>query len=371
MIGRARLPSLSSPPAAVLRAVLGSRARMQNAIDRLVPAEVALIDLTWGEQRTAVAAALVTSGLADALGERSRDPAELADELALERDVTVRVLGAAAVARLVAFDRQGRVRLSRTGGPLRGDHRHSVASWVATQGSGVVSAAYAQLDGQLRDGPEPSGVRRASGGSLWDHFDTHPDEGARFGRAMREMTAFDVAALAEGYPWPQHGVVCDVAGGIGTLLAAILERRPDLRGILVDGPAVIAEAEGFLASRGVADRVERRVGDIFGDIDARADVYVMKWILHDWSDEACRSILARVRATMPAGAKLVTIDQHLQPHARNPIAATTDVHMLVACEGGRERTADHVQTLMRDAGLKPGRVRHAGFHMLVEGIADK
>jgi hypothetical protein len=46
-----------------------------------------------------------------------------------------------------------------------------------------------------------------------------------------------------------------------------------------------------------------------------------------------------------------------------------DILMLVCCEGGRERSPQEVQGLMRDAGLTPGRVRHIGLTMLVEGIA--
>ena len=181
-----RIPPVSVPPA-VLRSALRSRARLQNLVDRGVPAEVALLDLTWGVQRTAVAGALVTSGLADALGGDSRHPAELADELGLDRDVTVRVLRGAVIARLVAWDRDGRVSLSRIGAPLRQDHRSSVASWVATQASQAVLASYGQLDAQLREGAEPSGVRRATGGSLWEHFSAQPAEGAQFGRAIHAI----------------------------------------------------------------------------------------------------------------------------------------------------------------------------------------
>ena len=104
-----------------------------------------------------------------------------------------------------------------------------------------------------------------------------------------------------------------MAGGVGHLLAAILDRRPQPRGILIDSPDVIEQASGFLRGRGMADRIERRAGDLFGELDARADVYT--------------------------------------------------------CEGGRERSPHEVHALMRDAGLKPGRVRHAGLMMLVEGIA--
>ncbi|GAB7146682.1 hypothetical protein LRC484719_53190 [Mycobacterium riyadhense] len=46
-----------------------------------------------------------------------------------------------------------------------------------------------------------------------------------------------------------------------------------------------------------------------------------------------------------------------------------DAHMLTTCEGGRERSPHQVHALMREAGLRPGRVRHFGPTMLVEAIA--
>ncbi len=76
-----------------------------------------------------------------------------------------------------------------------------------------------------------------------------------------------------------------------------------------------------------------------------------------------------VRATMPVGSRLVAIDQHLEPGRPSPVTSMVDLLMLVECEGGRERSPEQVHTLMRKAGLTPGRVRHAGLHMVVEGIA--
>jgi hypothetical protein len=362
------LPPFPVPNAAI-RAGLAVRSRVLGLADRMMPAESALWDFTAGMQRTKLAGVLVTSGLADALGSGARNGRELARELDLSEDVTLRVLGAAAASRLVRLDRDGRARLTRLGAPLRSDHPHSAASWVAYQAAPATAAAQAELEHQLREGAEPSGRRRVHGKSIWDYFGEHPDEGARFGEAMRQLTAVDLAGLARAYPWPREGVICDVGGGIGTLLAAILERRDAAQGILVDAPEVLAEAEGFLRSRGVADRVERRAGDLFGEIDARADVYVLKWILHDWSDDSCRDILRRVRATMPTGSRIVAIDQHLERNRPNPVASMVDLLMLVECEGGRERSPDEVHGLMRDAGLAPGRVRHAGLQMVVEGIA--
>lgn len=363
------LPPFPVPNAAV-RAGLALRKRVLGFADRLLPAEAALWDFTAGMQRTMLAGALVTSGLADALGESKRDTRELARELGLSEVVTSRVLGAAAACRLVRLDREGAARLTRLGAPLRSDHPRSIASWVGYQAAPANAAAHGELDGQLREGPQPSGHRRAFGNSVWEYFAEHPEEGARFGNAMRELTAIDLGALARCYPWPQEGTICDVGGGIGTLLAAILERRPSARGVLVDAPDVLSEAEPFLRSCGVHDRVERRPGDLFGEIDAHADVYVLKWILHDWSDEACRDILRRVRATMPPGSRVVAIDQHLEPNRPGPVTSMVDLLMLVECEGGRERSPSEVHSLMRDAGLTPGRVRHSGLHMVVEGVAE-
>lgn len=356
-------------PNVVVRAGLALRGGVLGLADRMLPAEAALWDFTAGMQRTTLAGVLVTSGMADALGGGTLDARELAREIGLSEDVTLRVLGAAAASRLVHMDRGGRVRLARLGGPLWREHPRSMASWVAYQAAPANAAAHAELGGQLREGAEPSGHRRAYGNSMWEYFGEHPDEGARFGEAMRELTAIDLAALARCYPWPREGVICDVGGGIGTLLAAILKRRAGARGILVDSPDVLGEAEGFLRERGVGDRIERRAGDLFGEIDARADVYVLKWILHDWSDEACREILRRVRATMPAGSRLVAIDQHLERGRPSPVSSMVDLLMLVECEGGRERSPEEVHGLMRDAGLAPGRVRHSGLHMVVEGVA--
>jgi hypothetical protein len=356
-------------PSGLIERVLGIRRRALDLADLSYPAEGLLWDLVAGLQRTKLAGALVDTGIADALGEQSRTPGEVAQGLGLDPEVTERVLHAAAAMRLAHLDRSGHVRLSRIGSPLRRDHPHTIASWVSYVAAPANARSYEQLPDQIRGGAEPSGHRRAFGDSIWEHFTKHPDEGARFGRAMREMTAIDVALLARAYPWPRKGVICDVAGGIGTLLAAILARRKRARGILVEEAAVLAEAEHFLADQGLGGRVERITGDLFAGLEARADVYVMKWILHDWNDEACVQMLQNIKATMPPGAKVVSIDQRFKPTFANPVTNLIDLHMLVECEGGRERTPEHVHRLMAEVGLKPGKVRQAGFQMLVEGQA--
>src|SRR3954451_1211674 len=155
---------------------------------------------------------------------------------------------------------------------------------------------------------------------------------------MRSLTEADAPSIVHGYPWPAEGVVCDVAGGVGTLLAAVLDAQPGLRGVLVDAPGVLAEADGHLRSRGVRDRVELVEGDMFERVDARADLYLLKDVLHDWDDERCARILATVRATMAPGSKVVLVEPLQDPTEPHPAASLADVQMLTQCDGGRQRS---------------------------------
>lgn len=58
-----------------------------------------------------------------------------------------------------------------------------------------------------------------------------------------------------------------MAGGIGTLLAEIVGGSADRRGVLVDAPGVVAQAETYLAGRGLSDRVQCVAGDMFAGVD--------------------------------------------------------------------------------------------------------
>ena len=366
-----RFPALPLPlPLWVARGILGARRRVFDLADALVPGEAALLlDVVFGLQKTKIAGVLVSSGLADALGADSRDPVELAHELGLDPDVAIRIVNVAIALRLMQRDREGHVRMTKVGAPLCREHPKSIASWVAYYADPDTAAIYAHLDAQLREGAQTSGYQRAFGMSLWDYLGDRPDMGVTFADAMRQLAEFDLAGIVRAYPWPRRGVICDIAGGVGHMLAAVLEHRPNARGILLDSPELIERAHGFLRARGLGDRIEFRTGDLFSHLDASADVYTMRWILHDWSDDACRDILKRVRATMPSGSKLVTIDQHYESRRPNALTAMADVLMLVSCDGGRERSPQQVHGLMRDAGLIPGRVRHFGPTMLLEAIA--
>jgi hypothetical protein len=347
--------------------VLGLRRRLQLLADRLVPPQAALFDQSVGLVRTQVIATLAELGVADELADGPATAAELAGRLGVDADALHRTMRAAVVSGLLKLDGEGRFSLARTGQALRTDHPTSVRDWARYFASKSNSDAWTDLTETVRTGR--AAFPRVHGRSVWQWFAEHPDEERMFAGGMRAGTLQDAPFIVGGYPWPESGVVCDVAGGVGTLLAAVLDARPGLRGVLVDAPGVLAEADGWLAMRGVRDRVELAEGDIFRSLEARADVYLLKNILHDWDDEACTTILRTVRAAMPEGARLVAVEYLQERNEPDIIASLSDLQMMNVCDDGRERSAAEIQELFRAAGLRPGEVVRTGGPGLVEALA--
>jgi hypothetical protein len=250
------------------------------------------------------------------------------------------------------------------GAVLRSDHPASLRSWMRYKGMRSTVDAWGGLAASVRSGQ--SAFEIVHGMSVWEWYAAHPDEQRVFAATMRQATEISARAIARVYPWPDGAVVCDVAGGIGTLLSVIVAGSR-VRGVLVDSAGMLAEAERFLAERGVADRIDRVEGDIFRAVAATADVYLLKDVLHDWDDDRCAKILGAVAASMPSGSRLVVIE-YLQPrHRPNPFSPLLDLHTLTQRDGGRLRSQAELAALLSGAGLRPtGRRFSVVPHDLIE-----
>jgi hypothetical protein len=343
------------------------RAGLHRAADRLVPAQLAVFDLVNQAAGMHLARALIDLGVFDALASGPQTAEELAAGLDLHADSLHRTLRLAATRDLVTLDRRARFRLGRLGRLLTAEHPQSMRAWTRYFSSPATQEAWRGLAGAIRTG-EPA-FPTVHGKSVWAHFADHPDEEADFADGMRRVTELNLPAVVGGYPWPQTGTVCDVAGGVGTMLAGILRARPGLRGVLVDGPGVLREADPFLASAGVRERVRLSEGDIFEGITATADLYTLKDVIHDWDDERSLRILETVRAAMPAGARVVLVELLQERNVPDPVVSGIDVQMLTQTDGGRQRSAGELHALLRAAGLRPGEVHLTAGPALVEGFA--
>jgi hypothetical protein len=339
-----------------------------RAADSLLPPWAAVWDRTMGVARTEIIGVLAELGVADELAGGPLSAAELASRLGVNEDALHRVLRVAAADGLFKLDRRGRFRLTRLGKTLQSDSPATLRPWARYMALDSTRRAWADVGESVRTGR--AAFERVNGTSVWDWFSAHPEEEQLFAAAMRSITEFDGPALAASELVPDEGVVCDIAGGAGTLLGEVLVARPALRGVLLEAPGVLKEAEKHLAARGVLDRVELVEGDLFGEMSADADVYLMKNILHDWDDKTSAGIVSRVRATMKPASRLVLVEQLQERNEPHPFASLSDVQMLTQCVDGRERSLAELQGLLSGAGLRPGRTARAGVSALVEGVAS-
>ncbi|WP_220089892.1 methyltransferase, partial [Pseudomonas aeruginosa] len=120
----------------------------------------------------------------------------------------------------------------------------------------------------------------------WSYFATHPDAAETFQRAMTTMTRFENAAVLRAYDFSVFETIVDVGGGHGLLLTSILHNHPSVRSILFDTTITIEQTKEQLSPE-LKERGDLVGGSFFESVPTGADAYIMKNVLHDWSDEQC------------------------------------------------------------------------------------
>ncbi len=310
-------------------------------------AEDALLELvTRGllVQAISVAARL---GIADLLEEGPKRADELAEAVGADQTALYRLLRTLAGLGLFVEDGEGRFAPTPLGRALRrGDgSAHAAAVYF---GEPFVWKAWGNLLHSVLTG-EPA-FRRAHGTSIFDYLSAHPEAEQAFHAWMTARSQLQVAAVLDAYDFSRFRTVVDVGGGHGSLLAAILDAEPSLRGVLFDLPAVVARAPAL------GDRCDVVGGDFFDAVPPGADCYLLKFVVHDWDDERAARILRNVRSAIADGGTILLLEYVVPPGSDYHHAKFMDLHVLVLTEGGRERTEDEYRRLLRDAGFQLRRV---------------
>ena len=295
----------------------------------------------------------VRLGIPDILSRGAADAATLAAATGTHAPTLYRLLRTLAAAGVFHEDDGARFSLTAAGAYLAADGPESQQSWVSLMGSKSMREAWANLEHSVRTGE--NAFRALYGEDIWEWRRHEPEEAAVFNRAMAAMSAGVSPVVARAFDFSARSVVADIAGGTGSLLAAILLEHPHLRGILFDQPAVVANPEE-LDRAGVMDRCEVVGGSFFDAVPGGADVYLMKAILHDWEDAECVAILGNIRREIPDDGVLLVVERVVGPPNEDLEGKMSDLHMLVM-PGGRERTAPEWTALFDAGGFRLDEIR--------------
>jgi hypothetical protein len=193
------------------------------------------------------------------------------------------------------------------------------------------------------------------GMDFFEYLTAHPASMEDFGEAMKANSFNVTRGLLAHYDFSGIRKVIDVGGGFGHLVVSLLERYPNLHGVLFELPEVIAGARQQLpvADSSIAARLEYIGGNMFRDDLPPADAFVLKMIIHDWDDARCVSLLENCCKRIDANGRVICIDAVLPPLGDTADAPgkLLDVNMMLVLPG-KERTRAEWEALYRKAGLK-------------------
>ncbi|KAF7349748.1 hypothetical protein MSAN_01701700 [Mycena sanguinolenta] len=178
----------------------------------------------------------------------------------------------------------------------------------------------------------------------WTHRPENVYQMQRFDIAMRGAAALESTdAIHKGFNWsglPTGSVLVDVGGGIGHVSLAIAQKNHGLRVVVQDLEDTIKDSKMYWKEN-LPSHVESRMVDFQGILLVPEDrqlttihilvhdfhttqpilnaaVFMLRWIVHDWSDDRVVKILRHLRDAAQPTTKLVVIDKILESAARVP-----------------------------------------------------
>jgi hypothetical protein len=307
-----------------------------------------MLDLTTGYITSRCIQVAAELAVADRIGDAPREIAALARECGAQPEPLRRVLRLLASRGVFREEGPGvfaHTDLSRT---LRTDHPRSMRGWAQMTG-GPIFSSFAGLKHSLQTGEPAFPV--VHGCAPYQYFGSHPEDRQAFAEAMGDWNRQLAASVLSVRDLSAARLLVDVGGSFGYLLADLLARCPGSRGVLFDLPSIADAGRERMAALGLAKRCQVVGGDFFESVPAGGDVYLMSWILHNWSDSDCVRILRNCRDAMGQAARLLTIDHVIQPGNAPDFGRTSDLAMLVAF-GGRERTEAELRELLAAGGFR-------------------
>ncbi len=250
------------------------------------------------------------------------------------------------------------------GALLQSDHPQSLGPLAVMYGESFLWRSWGDLYETVKTGKP--GFERVHGETFFGYLAGHRAEAEIFNAAMATISGNQLPAILAAYDFAGFKKIVDVGGGHGTLLRGILEQYPNATGVLCDLPSVLAGASELRQSA-AATRCDLVDADIFRSVPSGGDAYILKLVLHDWSDTEAIQVLRNCRRAMAPGGKVLVMEAVVKPSNQPDLAKWLDLSMLASFTG-RERTAEEFGELYAMADLRLTRMIPALNLSIIEGV---
>lgn len=232
----------------------------------------------------------------------------------------------------------------------------SMAAFVLLESSSVMLSPWLGL-GQRVLANSPPPFDTCHGQDIWRYAQNNPAHSKLINDAMACDARLAVSAMINGCPQVFEGIssLVDVGGGDGTALRTLLKACPWIRGINFDLPHVVSVAPR-------SDGVEHVGGDMFHSVPKADSAFVM-WVLHDWGDDECISILKNCKEAVPQDKGKVIIVEAVIDHGGGEdklkdVGLMLDMVMMAHTTTGKERTSEEWAHILTQAGFSRHTMKH-------------
>ena len=319
------------------------------------PPQAIIMQMVFGAIVAKVTADVSRLGVPDYL--KSHGPLSAAELIArcglqAQRDALERALRACAGIGIFSEDAAGRFGPTELSDVLTTDSPVSVKRFAELCGDGWFWKVWAGLPDAIRTG-QPQ-CQAQIGLPFWDYLKANPSAMEDFAESMKSNSNNSLRGVLTHCDFHAARKVVDVGGGFGHLAIALLAKYPDLQAAVLDMPDLIPIAKATFPQHdpAIASRLEYVGGDMFESVP-RADVYVLKHIIHDWENEQCIRLLQNCHDSMEGAGRIFCIDSVIPPlgDTGGATAKLLDLIMLNLITG-KERTLQQWEALYSAAGFR-------------------
>lgn len=139
--------------------------------------------------------------------------------------------------------------------------------------------------------------------------------------------------VVDGYDWASigEGTVVDMGGGEGHIVIAIAEQYPSLHFLVQELLPVIEQARDKVP-KALSDRVQFMEHDFFTSQSVTADVYLLRWIFHNYPDAYCVRILQNLVPALKQGARVIVVDNLVPEPGTTSQMAEREIRLVLSIE---------------------------------------
>ncbi|MCB1061506.1 MAG: methyltransferase [Verrucomicrobiae bacterium] len=167
--------------------------------------------------------------------------------------------------------------------------------------------------------------------------------GVFLGKVLADHLAADLA--------DRHRVL-DIGGGSGVYACALAANHPHLTAAVMEQAPVDAVAREKISGRGLDDKVEVIVADMFqGKWPKDADVHLFSNVMHDWDIPEIQQLLGHSADSLPSGGLIAVHETFLNADKTGPLPVAEYSCILMHSTQGRCYSTTEMFDLLDSAGF--------------------